>query len=166
VLIDGHPVAIGQYSVWLSQFYASFLVAGVETQSGPGNTTPFANTAIGGTVNLLSPAFTKQPTAQLVYGVDNYASQYSNFLTTGSAGSLAYVVGIGYTGSNGPFYQTSHCVISPENTANDNTAASAGIIQFCGDVRDCRRTGSRSAAPASRPLASRSASRISKATAK
>jgi outer membrane receptor for ferrienterochelin and colicin len=67
-LIDGHPVALGQYGVWLSQYFPSFLVGGAEVQSGPGNTTPFANIAVGGTVNLLTPAFTKRQTGELVVG--------------------------------------------------------------------------------------------------
>ena len=50
VLVDGHPLALGQYGVWVSQYFPSFLIGGVEAQSGPGNTTPFANIAVGGTV--------------------------------------------------------------------------------------------------------------------
>lgn len=29
VLIDGHPIALGQYGVWLSEYFSSFLVDGV-----------------------------------------------------------------------------------------------------------------------------------------
>lgn len=134
VLIDGHPIAVGQYGVWISQYFPSFLLGGAETQSGPGNTTPFANIAVGGTVNLLSPAFTRQPTAQLTVGVDNYQSQYANLLATGSAGKLDYVLGLGNASVNGPLYQTSRCIVVPENGgANDNTPAQAGVISSCGD---------------------------------
>ncbi len=55
VLIDGHPIALGQYGVWSSQFFPSWLIGGAESQIGPGNTTPFANIAVAGTVNLLTP---------------------------------------------------------------------------------------------------------------
>jgi hypothetical protein len=62
VLIDGHPIALGQYGVWFTQYFPSFLLGSVETQSGPANTTPFANIAVGGTANLLTPAFTTKTT--------------------------------------------------------------------------------------------------------
>jgi outer membrane receptor protein involved in Fe transport len=135
VLIDGHPLALGQFGVWTSQYFPSYLVGGVETQSGPGNTTPFANIAVGGTVNLLTPGFTTRPTAEITSGVDNYASQYSNFLATGSAGKLQYVAGIGVSGINGPYYQTNKCVITPDNGgANDNQPGNTGVVQYCGDA--------------------------------
>jgi hypothetical protein len=91
--------------------FPSYLIGGVETQSGPGNTTPFANVAVGGTVNLLTPGFTTRPTAEITYGVDNYQSQFSNFLTTGSAGKLQYVASTGVGGINGPYYETDKCVV-------------------------------------------------------
>ncbi|MDB5027473.1 MAG: hypothetical protein JWO66_1162, partial [Candidatus Eremiobacteraeota bacterium] len=127
VLIDGHPLALGQYGVWVSQFYPSYLVGGVETQSGPGNTTPFANIAVGGTVNLLTPAFTRATTAQVTAGFDNYQTQFTHMLATGSAGKLQYVVGLGTDGYNGPYYQTTQCNVRPQG-------AGTAIIQFCGDA--------------------------------
>lgn len=126
VLIDGHPLALGQYGVWVSQYFPSFLIGGVETQTGPGNTTPFANIAVGGTVNLLTPSFTKQTTAQFTTGIDNYQTQFSNMLTTGAVGKLSYVVDLGTDGYNGPYYQTNQCDV----TASGNV----GIVQFCGDA--------------------------------
>ncbi|HTJ25820.1 MAG TPA: TonB-dependent receptor [Candidatus Limnocylindria bacterium] len=126
VLVDGHPLALGQYGVWVSQYFPSFLIGGVETQTGPGNTTPFANIAVGGTVNLLTPSFTKQTTAEFVTGMDNYSTQFSHMLATGSAGKLEYVVDLGTDGYNGPYYQTSHCDVTAQG--------SVGIIQQCGDA--------------------------------
>lgn len=135
VLIDGHPLALGQYGVWQSQYYPTYLIGGAETQSGPGNTTPFANIAVGGTVNLLTPAFTQKPTAEFVIGVDNYQSQYSNILATGSAGKLAYVVAAGTAGNNGPYYQQTHCAVLADNGgATNNLPGNTGIVQFCGDT--------------------------------
>lgn len=127
VLIDGHPLALGQYGVWVSQYFPSFLIGGVEAQSGPGNTTPFANIAVGGTVNLLTPSFTKQTTAEFVTGVDNYSTQFSHLLTTGSSGKLGYVVDLGTDGYNGPYYQTNECDVTP-------LGGGTGIIQQCGDA--------------------------------
>jgi hypothetical protein len=135
VLIDGHPLALGQFGVWTSQYFPSYLIGGLETQSGPGNTTPFANIAVGGTVNILTPGFTTRPSAEITYGVDNYSSQYSNFLASGAVGKLQYVAGIGVSGINGPYYQTSKCVVTPDNGgAADNKIGNTGVVQYCGDA--------------------------------
>ena len=135
-LIDGHPVALGQYGVWLSEYYPSYLVGGAETQSGPGNTTPFANLAVSGTVNLLTPGYTKKTTAEFLVGTDNYGSQYSDFLATGSFGKTSYVVGAGYGSNNGPYFGKTECAVLPDNPSAANTSASEGIIQFCGLTND------------------------------
>lgn len=135
MLIDGHPLALGQYGVWLSQYFPSYLIGGVETQSGPGNTTPFANIAVGGTANLLTPSFTQRETAEFVTGYDNYQAQYSHFLATGSAGKLQYVAGGGVDGYNGPYFGTTKCIITPDNFgAAENTPAATGIVQTCTDA--------------------------------
>ena len=135
VLVDGHPLALGQFGVWTSQYFPSYLIGGVETQSGPGNTTPFANIAVGGTVNLLTPGFTTRPSAEITTGVDNYASQFSNFLATGAVSKLQYVVGAGTSGLNGPYYQTNKCVVqATQSGALDNKPGNLGVIQYCGDA--------------------------------
>jgi hypothetical protein len=135
VLIDGHPLALGQYGVWTSQFFPSFVLGGAEIQSGPGNTTPFANIAVGGTLNLLTPAFTPNTTAELTTGFDSYNSQNTNFLTTGTVSKLSYVVGIGQSSDNGWFQGKSGCVVSPDNYgAGDNQPGNTGIIQYCGSL--------------------------------
>jgi len=130
VLIDGHPLALGQVGAWASQYFPSYLLGGAETQSGPGNTTPFANIAVGGTVNMLTPAYTQKPTAELNVGTDNYFSQYSNLLTTDTIGKLAYVVDIGAGGLNGPYYESQHCDV---DASNPNGPYNLGIIEYCGD---------------------------------
>jgi len=134
VLLDGHPIGIGQYGVFLAQYFPTYLLGGVETQSGPGNTTPFANIAVGGTVNLTTPAFTKATTAEVTVGTDQYFSQYSNLIATGSAGHLEYVVGAGTGSYNGPYYETPHCIVTPANGgAGDNMPGNTGVIASCGD---------------------------------
>jgi hypothetical protein len=135
-LIDGHPVALGQFGVWLSEYFPSYLVGGAEAQSGPGNTTPFANLAVSGTVNLITPGYTKKPTAELVVGTDNYGSQYSDLLTTGSLGKTSYVLGLGYGSNNGPYFHGNQCAVLPDTPSAANTPQSVGIIQFCGDPSD------------------------------
>jgi hypothetical protein len=135
VLIDGHPIALGQFGVWLSQYYPSYLIGGVETQSGPGNTTPFANLAVGGTANLLTPGFTTRTTGEFVTGYDNYQAQYSHFLATGAVGKLQYVAGAGVDGYNGPYFGTTKCIVIPDAFgANENKPSATGIIQTCTDA--------------------------------
>jgi outer membrane receptor protein involved in Fe transport len=134
VLIDGHPVALGQYGVWFSQYFPSYLIGGAETESGPGNTTPFANIAVAGTVNLTTPDFTTKTTAQATYGYDQYQSQYGNALFTGSLGNLQYVLGAGTAGDNGYWYKKSACdVYVTDPSTVPNTPGFAGIVPFCGD---------------------------------
>ena len=134
MLIDGHPLALGQYGVWLSHLFPTYLIGGLETQSGPGNTTAFANIAVGGTVNILTPGFTNGPTAEFTTGIDTYSSQYSNVLVTGSQGKLQYVVAGGTAGSNGPYFKKQGCSILQDFASTANAAGSAGIVQFCGDM--------------------------------
>ncbi len=121
VLIDGHPIATGQYGVFISQYFPSYLIGGIETQSGPGNTTPFANLAVGGTANILTPNYTNRPTGEIQVGVDEYEQQFSHALFTGSAGNLQYIVGAGVDGYNGPYFQKNICNFD------------GGVISSCGD---------------------------------
>jgi outer membrane receptor protein involved in Fe transport len=132
VLIDGHPVALGQYGVWFSQYFPSYLIGGVETESGPGNTTPFANIAVGGTVNLTTPGFTTKQTAEFSAGYDNYQSQNANLLATGSAGNLKYVVAAGTAGTNGWWFKKTACDVY-QFAGAPNTPGFVGIVPFCGD---------------------------------
>jgi hypothetical protein len=134
VLIDGHPIALGQYGVWLSHLFPTYLIGGVETQSGPGNTTPFANIAVGGTANILTPGFTTRPTSEFTTGVDSYSSQFSNLLATGSAGRLQYVVAAGTGGINGPYFKKQGCAVAEDYATTANSPTSSGIVQFCGDM--------------------------------
>jgi hypothetical protein len=143
VLIDGHPVALGQYGVWFSQYYPSFLIGSVETQSGPGNTTPFANLEVGGTANIQTPDFSSKTSLDFTTGYDNWDSQYSNVLAKGKVGDkFSYVLGAGYSGANNYFVHQSACdayVPSPSPTfpglgPGPNQAGFAGIIAFCGPL--------------------------------
>ena len=132
VLIDGHPIALGQFGVFLSQYFPSYLIGGIETNAGPGNTTPFANLAVGGTANILTPGFTQKNQAELTTGIDNYQSQYSHVVGSGSLGKLQYVLGAGIDGANGPYFTKTECIVTPQNSALSNTAQSNAIIQTCG----------------------------------
>ena len=134
VLVEGHPVSIGRYGVWFSQFFNSFLVGNVEAQLGPGNTTPFAGTAVGGTINISTPGFTKAPAAHFVIGEDTQAGNYTNLLYSGSAGKFSYVAGAGVAGVNTEYTGTYGCVLDATNKGTWNTPGAQGVVSFCGDL--------------------------------
>jgi hypothetical protein len=140
VLIDGHPIALGQYGVWFSQYFPSFMVGQVETNVGPGNTTPFANLAVGGTANIQTPGFTTKTVASFTYGYDNWQSQNYNLLASGKLGSkFSYVVAGGYAGTNDYFHDKSACdayypspsPTFPGGSAGPNQPGQIAIIAFC-----------------------------------
>lgn len=134
VMLDGHPLSAGRYGVWFSQFFNSFLVQDIETEIGPGNTTPFAGTAIGGTANIVTPGFTSKPTYEFTTGFDSYSSQYSNLLDTGKSGKFSYVFGVGTSGLNSAYTYKYGCVIDPGTKGSWNQPGAKGIIQWCGDL--------------------------------
>ncbi len=135
ILLDGHPLSAGRYGVWFSQFFSSWLVGSVESESGPGNTTPFAGSAVGGTVNILTPGFTRDTRFSINDGIDNFGSQSYDILTSGTVGGkLQYVLGAGYASNNGPYYLHYGCTVKPNSAALDNKPGSTGIIQFCGNL--------------------------------
>jgi hypothetical protein len=127
ILIDGHPLAQGQNGVWVSTYFPSFLIGSAEVQSGPGNTTPFANLAVGGTANLVTPGFTKQMHLALNQSVDNYGSESTTFLGTGSVGHLGFVVDLGTLGQNTPFTGKTDCITLP-----DGSNPGFSVVSGCG----------------------------------
>ncbi len=137
VLLDGHPLAVGQNGVWVSTYFPSALLGGIETQIGPGNTTPFANIAVGGTANLLTPSYTAKPHFTLTQSYDNYGSQGTTFLGTGTYGHLGYVVDLVTSGLNTPFTGTTKCIVNPDSapgqygtgTISNCTSADAQLYQ-------------------------------------
>jgi outer membrane receptor protein involved in Fe transport len=135
VLIDGHPIALGQFGVWTSHYFPSFLTGGAEIEVGPGNTTPFANLAVGGTVNLTTPAFTTKPSASFVSGTDNYGSIYNNLTGSGKIGNLSYVVAAGQSWNNNPLGNKTECdVYQSDPSTSPNSPGFAGIVPFCGTL--------------------------------
>jgi hypothetical protein len=135
VLIDGHPLALGQYGVWLSEYFPSWMIGSAEVESGPGNTTPFANIAVGGTVNLTTPGFTSKPSLTINAQTDSYSSLATDLLYSGKWGNLSYVLGAGTSFYNSPYSGKTACDLyfaDPSTTAN--SPGFAGIVPFCGTV--------------------------------
>ncbi len=135
VLLDGHPLSTGRYGSWITQYFNSFMLSGIETEIGPGNTTPFAGSAIGGTANFVTPSYQGRPETRFVIGMDNYAAQYSDFLTTGKLGDkFSYVMALGYNSENGPYQGSQGCIVKPVKSSMTNIPGSTGIIQSCGNL--------------------------------
>lgn len=135
VLLDGHPLSTGRYGSWISQYFNSFMLGGIEVEVGPGNTTPFAGNAIGGTANFITPSYRGRAETKFVVGMDNYASQYADFLKTGKLGDkFSYVFAVGYNSENGPYQGNQGCIVKPSNPNQTNLPGSTGIIQTCGSI--------------------------------
>ncbi len=134
VLLDGHPLSAGRYGVWFSQFFNSFLLSGIETQQGPGNTTPFAGTAVGGTANLVTLGFRSKPSFEYMEGVDSYNAQNAGTIFTGHVGKFDYALGGYYNSYNGPYNARYGCVDNPATKNTWGTASATGIISFCGSL--------------------------------
>jgi hypothetical protein len=135
VLIDGHPLALGQYGVWLSEYFPSWMIGSAEVESGPGNTTPFANIAVGGTVNLSTPSFSNKSSLTYNGGTDSYSSLFNDLVYKGKWGNLSFVLGAGTSWFNSPYSGKNECdlyISDPTTTAN--SPGFAGIVPFCGTV--------------------------------
>ncbi|HUA08182.1 MAG TPA: carboxypeptidase regulatory-like domain-containing protein [Candidatus Acidoferrales bacterium] len=93
-LIDGHPLAVGDYGDFVTTFLSSYLFDTIEVIKGPGAMSPETNYAIGGTVNF----HTKDPTATFTpdytFGVDNFGGTYFNFGVSDTIGRLGFVVDV------------------------------------------------------------------------
>ncbi len=133
-LIDGHPIATGRVGTFYAQFLNQYTISGIETQLGPGNTTPFAGTAVGGTANIITPGYTAKPAMSFLQGVDTTGTLYSNFLTSGTFGRVSYVLDGAVGGYNGPFAGRGGCVLSPLDKSTWNTSSSTGVLSFCGPI--------------------------------
>ncbi|MGB8797312.1 MAG: TonB-dependent receptor [Candidatus Aquilonibacter sp.] len=91
-LIDGHPLAVGDYGDYVTTFLSSYMLGSVEVVKGPGAMSPQTNYAIGGTVNFR----TKDPTATLTpdytIGVTNRGGTFYNFGISDTIGRLGFVL--------------------------------------------------------------------------
>lgn len=139
-LVDGHPLATGRTGTFYVQFINQYIIQGLESQLGPGNTTPFAGTAVGGTVNILTPGFSTKPMYSYVQGIDTTGSLYSNWLASEKFNRLSFVADYASGGYDGPFFGRNACVLAPQNKSTWNTPAATGIITFCGNVGSALRS--------------------------
>jgi len=93
-LIDGHPLAVGDYGDYVTTFLNSFLFSQVEVVKGPGAASPQTNYAIGGTVNFRTKDPTLTPTPDYTVGIDSRGGSYYNLGFSDTVGNLGFVFDI------------------------------------------------------------------------
>lgn len=92
VLIDGHPLATGQYGDYVTTFLSSYLFGSVEVVKGPGADAPVVNGAIGGTINFRTKDPTLVPTANALVGATSHGGTFSSFGVSDTLDKLGFVV--------------------------------------------------------------------------
>ena len=90
-LIDGHPIAVGQYGDNVTTFLNSFMFGNIEVVKGPGADAPEVNNAIGGTVNFRTKDPTLNPKPEFLAGFDNRGGSFTNFGISDTIGRLGFV---------------------------------------------------------------------------
>ena len=132
-LIDGHPLAVGNFGDYVTTFLNSYVLSGVELIKGPGAAAPEINYAIGGTVNFRTLDPTPKLTQRVVLGADSFGGQFSNFLYSGTSGRLGYVFDYAVDGTPGPL-----------RNAPGTTTLSTGTLLNCapvgGSTAGCQKT--------------------------
>ena len=103
-LVDGHPVANGQYGDFVSSWTNSFLLQNVEVVEGPGASAPQVINGIGGTVNFRTLDPTRKITGQLEQGFTTEGGSNTNvkFSGTTTNGKFGWVLAYTVRGDNGP----------------------------------------------------------------
>ncbi len=93
-LIDGHPLAVGDFGDYVTTFLSSYLLGSVEVVKGPGAMAPQTNYAINGTVNFRTKDPTAEFTPDYTIGFTTHGGSYYNFGVSDTIGRLGFVVDI------------------------------------------------------------------------
>lgn len=93
-LVDGHPLAVGDYGDYVTTFLNSYMLGGVEVIKGPGAMSPETNYAIGGTINFRTKDPTATSTPTFAFGVTSRGGTFTNFGESDTVGKLGFVVDI------------------------------------------------------------------------
>lgn len=93
-LIDGHPLAVGDFGDYVTTFLNSFMLGSVEVIKGPGVMAPETNYAINGTINFRTKDPTDTATPDYTFGVTTHGGNYYNFGISDTIGRLGFVVDI------------------------------------------------------------------------
>jgi outer membrane receptor protein involved in Fe transport len=91
-LVDGHPLAVGDFGDYVTTFLNSFMLGSVEVIKGPGATSPETNYAINGTVNFRTKDPTADFTPDYTIGFTTHGGNYYNFGVADTIGRLGFVV--------------------------------------------------------------------------
>jgi len=131
-LIDGHPLAVGNFGDYVTTFLNSNVLQDVEVVKGPGAASPQTNYAINGTVNFrtldvpLGP-----PRGSASVGVDRFGGVFSNYYAGGTVfnGKLGFVLDYAVDGTPGPLQNSINFITAPlgGGTINGVTLPSPNI---------------------------------------
>lgn len=99
-LIDGHPLAVGDFGDYVTTFLSSYMLGSVEVIKGPGVMAPETNYAINGTVNFRTKDPTDTATPDYTFGITTHGGNYYNFGVSDTIGRLGFVVDV--AGINDP----------------------------------------------------------------
>lgn len=105
-LIDGHPLAVGNFGDYVTSFLNADTFQSIELVKGPGASLGQINYAINGAVNFRTLDVPTRPTGQLKFGVDSYNGTFSNFRygNTLLNGKLGFIFDYAIVGDRGPLY--------------------------------------------------------------
>ncbi|WP_317997590.1 TonB-dependent receptor domain-containing protein [Vulcanimicrobium alpinum] len=120
-LIDGHPLAVGNFGDYVTTFLNSDVLANSEIVKGPGANSPEVNYAIGGTINFRTLEPTRKPAGQVKFGIDSFGGTFSNFRYTGTttSGKLGWALDYALNGTPGPVNnQPGYVTLSSGNSIN------------------------------------------------
>jgi hypothetical protein len=101
-LIDGHPLAVGDFGDYVTTFLNSFMLGSIEVIKGPGVMAPETNYAINGTVNFRTKDPTDTARPDYTFGVTTHGGTYYNFGISDTIGRLGFVVDIAGTDDPSP----------------------------------------------------------------
>jgi len=120
-LIDGHPLAVGNFGDYVTSFLNADTFQAIELVKGPGASLGQINFAINGAVNFRTLDPPAKPTGQLKYGIDSYNGTFSNFRygNTILKGKLGFILDYAIVGERGPLYdQPGLTTLSSATTIN------------------------------------------------
>ncbi len=129
-LIDGHPLAVGNFGDYVTTFLNADTLQGFELIKGPGSAAPNVNYAIGGTINFRTLDPSPKTKLAITMGKDSFGGDRSNYLFSGNTlnGKLGFVLDYALYGSPGPLKDSPNPITLSAGTflnCNQPTAALA-----------------------------------------
>jgi len=100
-LIDGHPVAGGNFGDYLIQFLNPLMLSNIEIAKGPGVLSDSIENAIGGSVNFRTPSISSRPTGLFSVGYDSFNGSTYSALFSDTIGKVGFLVGYARFGTQG-----------------------------------------------------------------